>query len=207
MKDKKNAFEYGSLVVLSLLIVVLSSIIAFQKTKIQKRNDTSNMITQQQAIGILLSTHLYNNIWLKPEMLRNEKWESLNLGIDFFRYSSFKVCLWFPEELCTSCYSEELESFKHFSDKIGYDKTAIITNSQNPRIVGAFKKANKLRCPVLSLIDQNILINKIENPVLFLLNPGYRIDNPVVLIPGAKNLIASFFGFALQLCDSTSNYS
>jgi hypothetical protein len=170
--SKKNFLELGLMALLSTLIIILSSIIIYQKSNIRKQNDTSDMITQKQAMGILRSSHFYKGLGLRPELLRNEKWESLDVTSDFFQGNRYLVCLWFPEELCESCYSEELESFKHFSDKIGYDKTAIITNSLNPRIIRTFIKANKLRFPVFSLIDRNIPINQIDNPIL--LNPVYQ---------------------------------
>ncbi|TSA37990.1 MAG: hypothetical protein D4R64_04335 [Porphyromonadaceae bacterium] len=203
--NKKYIPEYGFFVVLSILIIILASIIIYEKTNRRNRDDTSDMITQKQATGILQSSHFYKDLGFRPELLRDDKWESLNMTSNFFQDNSFIVCLWYPEELCESCYSEELESFKHFSDKIGYDKTAIITNSLNPRIVRTLIKSNKLRFPVVSLVDRGVRMNQVREPVLFLLNQRYQVESPVLLLPGSKNVMAVYFNFAIQLLDSTYN--
>jgi len=58
--NKKYILDHRLFVLLSILIIILALIIIYNKTRRQNRNDTSDMITQIQAVRILQSSHYYN---------------------------------------------------------------------------------------------------------------------------------------------------
>jgi hypothetical protein len=184
---------------------VLSSIIIWSKTRSPVHLDGSNTLTKRQAISILKSAYDFPELKLLPESLKDEKWNFLTESPDIFKNNRYLIGLWFPEELCEACYSEELELFKHFSDVIGYDRALLITNSQNPRIVMTFRKSNKIRFPILSLYDKAGIETPGHSPILFLLDRNFQLEVPVKVDIGSKNIMETYFAFVSELLDLPYN--